>query len=75
MRMRAMTILFVTHDVEEAVVLADQHRDDVGAAGPPPPRRSTCALPQPRIGTVGAVALTAELRASLEADPTQEVPA
>src|SRR6476661_657169 len=30
------------------------------------------ALPQPRIGTPGAVALTAELRASLEAEPSQE---
>ena len=32
----------------------------------------TRELPQPRIGTPGAVALNAELRASLEAEPSQE---
>ena len=68
--MRAMTILFVTHDVEEAVVLADHV---VMMSARPGRVRGTIdiALPQPRIGTPGAVALTAELRASLEAEPPQ----
>jgi NitT/TauT family transport system ATP-binding protein len=72
--LRKMSILFVTHDVEEAVVLADS----IVMLSPRPGRlrqQIDVALPQPRIGTVGAVALTAELRASLEADTTQEVPA
>jgi len=69
--MRAMTILFVTHDVEEAVVLADQVV--MMSARPGRVRRTIdISLPQPRIGTPGAVALTAELRASLEAEPSQE---
>ena len=43
--LRAMSILFVTHDVEEAVVLADQHRHAVAAARPPAPadRRDAAA--------------------------------
>jgi NitT/TauT family transport system ATP-binding protein len=72
--LRKMSILFVTHDVEEAVVLADS----IVMLSPRPGRlrqQIDVALPQPRSGTVGAVALTAELRASLEADTTQEVPA
>ena len=69
--MRAMTILFVTHDVEEAVVLADHVV--MMSARPGRVRRTVdITLPQPRIGTPGAVALTAELRASLEAEPSQE---
>ena len=69
--MRAMTILFVTHDVEEALVLADHIV--MMSARPGRVRRAVdVALPQPRIGTPGAVALTAELRASLEAEPSQE---
>jgi NitT/TauT family transport system ATP-binding protein len=68
---RAMTILFVTHDVEEAVVLADHVV--MMSARPGRVRRTIgVTLPQPRIGTPGAVALTAELRASLEAEPSQE---
>jgi NitT/TauT family transport system ATP-binding protein len=68
---RAMTILFVTHDVEEAVVLADHIV--MMSARPGRVRRAVdVALPQPRIGTPGAVALTAELRASLEAEPSRE---
>src|SRR3954470_2609375 len=69
--MRRMSILFVTHDVEEAVILADH----IIMLSPRPGRvRRTIdiTLPQPRIGTPGAVALTAELRASLEAEPSQE---
>ena len=69
--MRAMTILFVTHDVEEAVVLAD-HVVMMSARPGRVRRTIDITLPQPRIGTPGAVALTAELRASLEAEPSQE---
>jgi ABC-type nitrate/sulfonate/bicarbonate transport system ATPase subunit len=71
--MRRMSILFVTHDVEEAVVLADR----VVTMSPRPGRLHRLveiSLPQPRIGTPGAIALTNELRASLEAEPTQEAP-
>ena len=35
-------------------------------------RRIDVDLPQPRIGTPQAVALTNQLRASLEAQPTEE---
>jgi ABC-type nitrate/sulfonate/bicarbonate transport system ATPase subunit len=69
--MRAMTILFVTHDVEEAVVLAD-HIVMMSARPGRVRRTIDISLPQPRIGTPGAVALTADLRASLEAEPSQE---
>ena len=69
--MRAMTILFVTHDVEEAVVLAD-HVVMMSARPGRVRRTIDITLPQPRIWTPGAVALTAELRASLEAEPSQE---
>ena len=68
---RAMTILFVTHDVEEAVVLAD-HVVMMSARPGRVRRTIDITLPQPRIGTPGAVALNAELRASLEAEPSQE---
>ena len=69
--MRPMSILFVTHDVEEAVVLAD--RVVMMSARPGRVRRTIdISLPQPRSGTPDAVALTSELRASLEAEPTQE---
>jgi ABC-type nitrate/sulfonate/bicarbonate transport system ATPase subunit len=71
--LRGISILFVTHDVEEAVVLADS----IVMLSPRPGRlrqQVDVPLPQPRIGTAAAVALTAELRASLEADTTQEVP-
>ena len=69
--MRRMSILFVTHDVEEAVVLAD-HVVMMSARPGRVRRTIDISLPQPRIGTEGAVALTAQLRASLEAEPTQE---
>jgi ABC-type nitrate/sulfonate/bicarbonate transport system ATPase subunit len=69
--MRRMSILFVTHDVEEAVVLAD--RVVMMSARPGRVRRTIdISLPQPRIGSAEAVALTAQLRGSLEAEPTQE---
>jgi ABC-type nitrate/sulfonate/bicarbonate transport system ATPase subunit len=71
--MRRISILFVTHDVEEAVVLAD--RVVLMSARPGRVRRTIgVALPQPRIGTDDAIALANELRASLEAEPTQEIP-
>jgi NitT/TauT family transport system ATP-binding protein len=72
--LRRMSILFVTHDVEEAVVLADR----IIMLSPRPGRlreQIEVTLPQPRIGTAEAVALTGELRASLEADTNQEVSA
>ena len=53
-----MSILFVTHDVEEAVVLANS----IVMLSPRPGRlrrQIDVTLPQPRIGTAGAVALTA----------------
>jgi ABC-type nitrate/sulfonate/bicarbonate transport system ATPase subunit len=69
--MRRISILFVTHDVEEAVVLADHVV--LMSARPGRVRRTLdVALPQPRIATPGAVALANELRASLEAEPIQE---
>jgi ABC-type nitrate/sulfonate/bicarbonate transport system ATPase subunit len=69
--MRALSILFVTHDVEEAVVLAD--RIVLMSARPGRVRRTVdVSLQQPRITTPEAAALTAELRASLEAEPPQE---
>jgi ABC-type nitrate/sulfonate/bicarbonate transport system ATPase subunit len=71
--LRRMSILFVTHDVEEAVILADS----IVVLSPRPGRlrqQVDVPLPQPRIGTAAAVALTAELRASLEADTNQEAP-
>jgi ABC-type nitrate/sulfonate/bicarbonate transport system ATPase subunit len=64
--LRQMSILFVTHDVEEAVVLADR----IVLLSPRPGRvrrQIDVTFPQPRVGTPETVALTAELRASLEA--------
>jgi NitT/TauT family transport system ATP-binding protein len=69
--MRRMSILFVTHDAEEAVVLAD-HVVMMSARPGRVRRTIDISLPQPRIGTQGAVALIAQLRASLEAEPPQE---
>src|SRR5712692_2771006 len=70
--MRRLSILFVTHDVEEAVVLADR----IVMLSPRPGRvrrQIDVALPQPRVGTAATVELTNELRASLEAEPTEEI--
>jgi NitT/TauT family transport system ATP-binding protein len=70
--MRRISMLFVTHDVEEAVVLADHVV--LMSARPGRVRRTLdVALPQPRIATPGAIALANELRASLEAEPIQEI--
>jgi NitT/TauT family transport system ATP-binding protein len=70
--MRPMSILFVTHDVEEAVVVADR----IVMLAPRPGRvrrRVEVRLEQPRAGTAEAVALVNELRASLgEAETTEE---
>ena len=69
--LRRMSILFVTHDVEEAVVLAD--RIVMLSSRPARMRRQfDVDLPQPRVGTPAAVALTNDLRASLEAEPIEE---
>jgi ABC-type nitrate/sulfonate/bicarbonate transport system ATPase subunit len=69
--LRRMSVLFVTHDVEEAVVLA--HRIVVLSARPGRVRRQIdLDLPQPRVGMPEAVALTNELRALLEAEPMED---
>jgi NitT/TauT family transport system ATP-binding protein len=65
--MRRMSILIVTHDVEEAVVLADH----VVMLSPRPGRVSRwvdVTLPQPRVGTEPANHLVASLRQTLETD-------
>jgi NitT/TauT family transport system ATP-binding protein len=63
--MRRLSILFVTHDAEEAVVLAD--RIVVMSARPGQVRATLdVALSRPRPGTEGAAALVARLRAMLE---------
>ena len=63
--MRRMSILFVTHDVEEAVVLAD--RIVLLTARPGRVREEIdVALPQPRIGSSEAAALVARLRGLVE---------
>jgi ABC-type nitrate/sulfonate/bicarbonate transport system ATPase subunit len=70
--LRQMSILFVTHDVEEAVVLADR----IVMLSPRPGRvrrQIDVECPHPRVGTPETVALTAELRASLEAANTEEI--
>ena len=70
-QLRRMSVLFVTHDVEEAVVLADR----IIMLSPRPGRvrrEIEVTFPHPRVGSVDAVALTAELRASLEAANQEE---
>src|SRR5882672_7937897 len=63
--MRRMSILFVTHDVEEAIVLAD--RIVLLTARPGRVREEIdVALPQPRIGSSEAAALVARLRGLVE---------
>lgn len=70
-KLRQVSILFVTHDVEEAVVLADR----IVMLSPRPGRvlrRIDVDFTQPRVGTPQTIALTAELRASLEATDLEE---
>jgi NitT/TauT family transport system ATP-binding protein len=69
--LRGMSILFITHDVEEAVMLADSI---VLLSARPGRVREKIAvpLPQPRIGTGEAVDLIAHLRALLE-ESTEEI--
>jgi ABC-type nitrate/sulfonate/bicarbonate transport system ATPase subunit len=70
--LRRMSVLFVTHDVEEAVVLAD--RVVVLSSRPGHVRRQVeVDLPQPRVGAPQAVRLTNELRALLTAEQTEEI--
>jgi NitT/TauT family transport system ATP-binding protein len=66
--LRRMSILFVTHDVEEAVILADH----IVILSPRPGEVRRCVavpLPQPRLGTPGAVELARVLRQSLTQTP------
>jgi NitT/TauT family transport system ATP-binding protein len=69
--LRRLSILFVTHDVEEAVVLAD--RIVLLSARPGRVRETVeLAIPQPRVGTGEAARLVARLRAMLEETPAEE---
>jgi len=69
--LRRLSILFVTHDVEEAVVLAD--RIVLMSARPGQVRETVeLALPQPRTGTDEATGLVNRLRATLEETPAEE---
>lgn len=71
--LRHMSILFVTHDVEEAVILADR----IVVLRPRPGRvRAQLAvdLPQPRLGTAEASTLVADLRGLLaETEPRESL--
>jgi len=70
-KLRHVSILFVTHDVEESVVLADR----IVVLSPRPGRvhrQVHVTFDQPRVGTPQTVALTAELRATLEANNQEE---
>ena len=70
--LRRLSILFVTHDVEEAVVLADRI---VLLTARPGRLRETLEIPiaQPRFGAGEAVALIGRLRSMLEQTPSEEV--
>jgi ABC-type nitrate/sulfonate/bicarbonate transport system ATPase subunit len=68
---RPISILFITHDVEEGVILAD--RIVVLSQRPGRVRRQVdVTIDHPRIGRPETVAMAADLRASIEAD-IQEV--
>ncbi len=71
--LRCMSVLIVTHDVEEAVILA--HRIVMVSPRPGEVRRQVeVKLPQPRLGSAEATTLVAELRNSLtEMDAKEEV--
>ncbi len=70
--LRRMSILFVTHDVEEAVILADH----IIMFSPRPGqvrRQVRVPLPHPRLGTPAAGTLVTELRGSLADADTEEM--
>ena len=70
--LRRVSILFVTHDVEEAVILANH----VVMLSPRPgrvDRRVDVSLPHPRLGTPAAGTLVTELRGSLAQADTEEM--
>ena len=70
-KLRHVSILFVTHDVEEAVILADH----IIVLSPRPgrvQRQVDVTFDQPRVGTPQTVALTAELRTELESNNQAE---
>jgi ABC-type nitrate/sulfonate/bicarbonate transport system ATPase subunit len=69
--LRRMSILFVTHDVEEAVILADH----IVMMSPRPGRvrrQVNVDLPQPRLDKPGTMELVAALRAGLADTDMQE---
>jgi NitT/TauT family transport system ATP-binding protein len=69
---RPISILFITHDVEEAVILADS----IVVLSPRPGRvrqQADVTIDHPRLGRAETTAMAAELRASIEAD-IQETP-
>jgi ABC-type nitrate/sulfonate/bicarbonate transport system ATPase subunit len=70
--LRPMSIVFVTHDVEEAVILAD-HIVMLSARPGRVRRIVEVALPQPRLGTAETAALIAELRGSLAQQDKEEM--
>jgi ABC-type nitrate/sulfonate/bicarbonate transport system ATPase subunit len=71
---RRMSILFVSHDVEEAVTLSDR----IVLLSPRPGRvhrRIEVTLPHPRLGTPGALDLISELRAAIAGmTSSEEIP-
>jgi ABC-type nitrate/sulfonate/bicarbonate transport system ATPase subunit len=70
--LRHLSILFVTHDVEEAVVLAD--RIVVLSARPGRVRETVeLGMPHPRAGTHEAARFVNRLRAMLEETPAEEI--
>jgi ABC-type nitrate/sulfonate/bicarbonate transport system ATPase subunit len=70
--LRRLSILFVTHDAEEAVVLADRI---VLMSARPGRVRDTLdvTIPHPRPGTEAAAALVTRLRSLLEETPSEEI--